>query len=167
MIINSLISKLATLTLVFTLSYGATAQKKAQKMEQVKNLLESRVFVFSPQSATPSSGGVIQLTSEFYLKINKDTLESYLPYYGVAYQSRFGNTTSPLDFRSTDFEYTSSVLKNGTTDINIRLNNPNDPNQLVLSVSSSGYANLRVISMNRQAISFYGEIIEPRTLKKK
>lgn len=165
--INSLTNRLAILTLFVALSYGAVAQKKVEKMDQVTKLLESKVFVFNPQSATPSSGGMIQLTSEFYLKINNDTLQSYLPYYGVAYQSRFGNTKSPLDFSSTDFEYSSKVLKNGSYDINIRLINPGDPSQLILSVSSSGYANLRVISMNRQPISFYGEVSEPRVRRNK
>lgn len=165
--INSLIYRLAILALIATFSYGATAQKKAERMEQVTKLLESKVFVFNPQSATPSSGGMIQLTSEFYLKINNDTLQSYLPYYGVAYQSRFGNTDSPLDFDSTDFEYNTTVLKNGNYDINIKLNDPSDPSQLILSVSSSGYANLRVISVNRQPISFYGEVNAPRVRRKR
>lgn len=165
--IRDIIYQFAILTLFITLGCGTTAQQKAQNKVQVRQLLESKIFVFTPQSANPSSGGVIQLTSEYYLKINKDTLKSYLPYYGVAYQARFGNTNSPLEFNSTDFEYSSKIMKGGTYNIDIRLNNPNDPNQLILSVSSSGYANLRVISMNRQAISFYGEVSKPRAPKKK
>lgn len=165
--IRDIINRFAILALFITLSCGTTAQKKVQKNDQVRQLLESKVFVFIPQSATPSSGGMIQLTSDYYLKISNDTLKSYLPYFGVAYQARFGSTNSPLDFSSTDFEYSLKVLKNGTYDINIRLNNPNDPNQLILSVSTSGYANLRVISMNRQPISFYGEVAKPRAPRKK
>ena len=165
--ISNLFNRLAILALFFTIGCGTTAQQKVQKKELVRNLLESKVFVFTPQSVTPTSGGMIQLTSEFYLKINKDTLNSYLPYYGVAYQAKFGSTQSPLEFSSTDFEYSSKTMKGGTYDIYIHLNNPNDPNQLILSVSSLGYANLKVISMNRQAISFYGELSEPRAPKKK
>jgi len=165
--IRDSINGLAVMALFVTLSCGTIAPNKVQKKEQVRKLLESKVFVFKPQSATPTSGSMIQLTSEYFLKVNKDTLNSYLPYFGVAYQAKFGNTNSPLEFNSTDFEYSSKVMKNGIYTIDIRLNNPNDPNQLILSVSPSGFADLRVISMNRQAISFYGELSEPRVPKKK
>ncbi|MFA6945029.1 MAG: DUF4251 domain-containing protein [Pedobacter sp.] len=142
------------------------AQNKAQKLEQFRQLMESKVFVFVAQSATPASGSMIQLDSNYYLKINKDSLESYLPYYGVAYQARFGSTDSPMQFESTDFDYTSTVTKNGNYDITIRMIDPKDPNQLNLSVSTSGYASLRVISMQRQAITFYGEVVPPKAPKK-
>lgn len=165
--IRDLINGIAFFVLFVTLSCGTVSPNKTQKKDQVSKLLESKVFVFTAQSATPTNGGMIQLTSEYYLKLNKDTLTSYLPYFGVAYKAQIGNTNSPLDFSSTDFDYSSRIMKNGTFTIEIHLNNPNDPNQLILSVSPSGFADLRVISMDRQAISFYGELTEPRTPKKK
>jgi len=82
--VNRLGKGFILLSLLALINISAFGQKnKLEKQEQIKKLLESRVFVFSPQSATPSSGGMIQLTSEFFLKISQDTLESNLPYYGV------------------------------------------------------------------------------------
>lgn len=165
--VNRLGKGFILLSLLALISLSALGQKnKLEKQEQVKKLLDSRVFIFSPQSATPTSGSMIQLTSEFYLKINQDTLESNLPYYGVAYQARFGDTNSPLEFTSTDFEYTMKTMKNGSYDISIKLNDPSDPDQISLSVSTVGYATVRVISMNRQPISFYGNIDAPRPPRK-
>ncbi len=161
--VNRLGKGLVLLSILAMISLNTLAQKnKLEKQEQIKKLLESKVFVFSPQSATPSTGGMIQLTSEFYLKINKDSLDSYLPYYGVANQARFGERDSPLEFTSTDFDYTMTTTKNGSYDISIKLNDPNDPNQINLSVSTAGYTTVRVISNNRQPISFYGDIDAPR-----
>jgi len=151
------------LSLLTLISLNALGQKnKLEKQEQIKKLVESRVFVFSPQSASPASGPTIQLTTEFFLKFKQDTLDSYLPYYGVENQPRFGIIDSPLEFTSTDFEYEMKTGKNGGYDIIIKLNNPSDPNQINLSISNNGYSNVRVISNNRQPISFYGEIDAPR-----
>lgn len=155
------------LSLLTLLSLNALGQKnKLEKQEQIKKLIESRVFVFSPQSASPTSGATIQLTTEFFLKFNQDTLDSYLPYYGVDNQPRFRIEDTPLQFTSTDFEYELKTGKNGGYDIIIKLNDPSDPNQINLSVSASGYANVRVISHNRQPISFYGDIDAPRVPRK-
>lgn len=155
------------LSLLTLLSLNALGQKnKLEKQEQVKKLIESRVFVFSPQSASPTSGATIQLTTEFFLKFNQDTLDSYLPYYGVDNQPRFRIEDTPLQFTSTDFDYELKTGKNGGYDIIIKLNDPNDPDQINLSVSPSGYANVRVISHNRQPISFYGDIDAPRVPRK-
>lgn len=143
------------------ISIHADAQNKAQKNEQIKKLLESKIFVFTAQSATPMSGSMIQLNSEYFLRVNKDSLESHLPYYGVAYQARFGSTESPLHFTSTDFSLTMKESKRGLIEITIRPKKPDDPDQISLSVTSGGYATLRVISMNRQPISFYGTIAAP------
>lgn len=162
--INRLLKRLIVLSVFALYGFSTFGQKnKLEKQEQIKKLLESREFVFSPQSATPSSGGMIQLTTEFFLKINKDSLESNLPYYGTNNQSSFGRMNENiLEFYSTDFDYEFKILKNGSYDISIKLNDPSDPDQINFSVTSSGYATVRVISNIRQAISFYGQIEAPR-----
>jgi hypothetical protein len=144
------------------------AQTRDQKKKaEVKRLIESRNFVFNPQSVTPLSGNTFQLTSQYFLKVNKDSLDSHLPYFGVAFNARFGNTDSPLTFASTDFNYSIKESRKGGYEIAIRISKPDDPDLILLSVSSGGYATLRVNSMNRQSISFYGEIEDPGSSKKR
>jgi hypothetical protein len=150
----------------FTLTVEAQTRDQKNKTE-VKRLIDSRNYVFNPQSVTPLSGSTIQLTSEYFLKINKDSLDSHLPYFGVAFNARFGSTDSPLTFSSTDFNYAIKESKKGGFEIAIHINKPDDPDLILLSVSSGGYATLRVNSMNRQSISFYGEIEAPPSPKKK
>jgi len=165
--VNRLGKGFILMSLMALISLSALGQKnKAEKQEEIKKLLDSKVFIFSPQSASPNTGAMIQLTSEFYFKIKQDTLESYLPYYGVAFQARFGDSERPLEFTSTDFDYTINTTKNGSYDITIKLNDPSDPDQINLSVSTLGYTTVRVISMNRQPISFYGDISAPRPPRK-
>lgn len=165
--VNRLGRRFILLGIFAMLSLSALGQKnKLEKQEQIKKLLDSKVFVYSPQSATPSSGGMIQLTSEFFLKISQDTLESKLPYFGVSNQPSFGLDDRVLEFTSYDFDYEMKTMKNGSYDIVIRLNDPSDPDQLHFSISTSGYATLRVTSNVRQPISFYGDIDAPRPPRK-
>jgi len=156
---------LMALTL-FSMSVSSQTRDQKKKAE-VKRLIESRNYVFSPQTVTPLSGNTFQLTSEYFLKVNNDSLDSHLPYFGVAFNARFGSTDSPLTFSSTDFTYSIKESRKDGYEITIRINKPDDPDLILLSVSSGGYATLRVNSMNRQSISFYGEIEDPGSLKKR
>lgn len=161
-------SRFIVLTFLTLFAVFVSAQTRDQKKKaEVKRLIESRNYVFSPQSVTPLSGPTFQLTSEYYLEIKMDSLDSHLPYFGVAFNARFGNTDSPLTFSSTDFDYSIKESRKGGFEIVIRINKPDDPDLILLSVSSGGYATLRVNSMNRQAISFYGEIEPPVSPRKR
>jgi hypothetical protein len=156
---------LMVLTLFTATVFSQTRDQK--KKEEVKRLIESRNYVFNPQSVTPLLGSTMQLTSQYFLKVNKDSLDSHLPYFGVAFNARFGSTDSPLTFLSTDFNYSIKESRKGGFEITIHINKPDDPDLILLSVSSGGYATLRVNSMNRQSISFYGEIEAPVSPKKR
>jgi hypothetical protein len=158
--------QLLVLILLFAINVQAqnNTSTKEQKKEQLKQLLESKNYIFVAQSAYTASGRMIQLTSEYFLKIKGDSLESHLPFFGVAFNAPFSSTVSPLSFISSDFNYSMVESKKGRFEITIRLNEPDDPNVINLSVSPGAYADLRVISTNRQAMSFYGEV---RPLEKK
>ena len=142
------------------LSQSLQAQTRAEKKQaEIKKLIESRSYVFIAESANPLSGSSIRLTSIYFLKINKDSLGSHLPYFGVAFRAPMGANESPLSFISTDFDYSIKESKKGAFQVKIRINKPEDPDLMMLSVSSSGYASLTVNSLHRQTISFYGEIV--------
>lgn len=156
------------LTLFVILSSSLHAQTRTEKrITEVKQLIESKNYVFVAESATPLSGSFIRLTSIYFLKINKDSLDSHLPYFGVAFRAPMGTTESPLSFTSTDFDYSIKESRNAGFQIKIRINKPSDPDLMILSVSSSGYATLTVNSMHRQSISFYGEVVSREFLEKK
>ena len=160
--------RISLLLLFLMLSVSIQAQSRQEKrISEVKRLIESKDYVFLAESATPLSGSVIRLTSIYFLKINKDTLDSHLPYFGVAFRAPMGTTESPLSFTSTDFDYSMKESKKAGFQIKIRINNPSDPDLLMLSITSSGFATLTVNSMHRQPISFYGELVSGDFLEKK
>jgi hypothetical protein len=150
------------------LSQSLQAQTRAEKKHaEIKNLIESKNYVFIAESANPLSGSAIRLTSIYFLKINKDSLDSHLPYFGVAFRAPMGTSESPLSFLSTDFNYSMKESKKGAFQVKIRIDKPEDPDLMMLYVSNSGYATLSVNSMHRQTISFYGEIVSADFLNKK
>lgn len=131
------------------------------KESTVKNIVEARYFVFHAQIAMPMSGSSRQLTSsDFDLKITKDSVVSYLPYYGRAYSVSYGTTDGGLDFISTKFDYTITDRKKGGWEINIKPKDVQDFREFTLTLSENGNGSLEATSTNRQPISFTGYVTE-------
>ena len=149
------------LLLIFLLSttlFRATAQHEAKSSLTIAELLNSKKFVFNAQSATPTGGRVIQLTSSYGFKLSNDSLKADLPYFGRAFSAPISPTESPLRFTSTEFTYLVQPRRKERWDVSIKPNDAREVRQMTLNVSSSGYGTLQVISNNRQAISFYGTV---------
>ncbi|HEY2721208.1 MAG TPA: DUF4251 domain-containing protein, partial [Chitinophagaceae bacterium] len=127
--------------------------------DALKNSIENKQFVFHAQNAMPLSGSTRQLTSaDFDLRVNENTVISYLPYFGRAYSVSYGTTDNGLDFTSKKFDYTATERKKGGWEISIKPKDVNDFREFTLSVSENGYASLQASSANRQPISFTGYI---------
>jgi hypothetical protein len=137
-------------------------QVKKDKKAEIKNIIEARNFVFKAQTALPTAGSARQLTSDFDLRVSKDTIFSDLPYFGRAYTPPLNPSEGPLRFISTDFQYMVSNKKKGGWDITITPKDLQDPRQLTLSVFENGSASVMVTSFNRQPISFNGYITAQR-----
>lgn len=158
----SLIITLSILS--FTCMFNAASaqddkQTKEQKKEAaIKEKVESQHYAFVAQTAIPMGMRIRQLTSDYELKVSKDTLEAYLPYFGRAYTATIGSSDGGINFKTTDFTYTSAPTKKGGWNITIVPKNAGDTRQMILSISASGYANLQVNSNNKQTISFNGYI---------
>lgn len=133
-----------------------TARQSAREAA-VKKLLESRMYQFIPQSVQPQAGRSVPI-SNYSLTIRKDSLSSYLPYFGVAHSAPINLNKGPLDFNATNFDYSSQTGKQGSTLIRLKLDNATDAQEFNFIVSSSGYATLNVRFNSRQSISYYGQI---------
>jgi hypothetical protein len=148
----------------FALACGLTAgaqSKDPAKVAAVKALVESQNYVFQAQTALPIHGQVRQLTTDYDMKITKDKIVSALPYYGRAY-APIDPTKGGMDFTINQFDYTVTPRKKGGWDITIKPKDlKEDVRQMYLTISQDGYSTLRVISENRDAISYNGSIVSP------
>ena len=141
------------LLLTFT---QCSSGKNATGNIDVQQLLNSRNYTFIAQYAQPLGGRQIPLTTEYTLTVKGDSLASYLPYFGQAYIAPINTSDAGLEFNSTQFDYYITANRKGNYDINIKPREEAKASQLILSVTGGGYANLQVLSTNRQAISFRG-----------
>jgi hypothetical protein len=133
-------------------------QKQNEEQAAIKALVDSRQFIFEAQSATPMRGTTRQLTSVYTLKLNRDTLQADLPYFGRAYIVTYGSTETGIAFKTSDFDYAIEDAKKGGWNISLSPKKIKDVNKMSLFVSASGYGTLQVTSNTREMISFYGYI---------
>lgn len=144
--------------LVFFFS-GYSAIAHAQNKEStIKDIVEAKEFVFHAQTALPFSGSSRQLTSEYDLKVSKNSIVSFLPFFGRAYSLPYGGRDGGFNFTSKEFEYSAEGRKKGGWDITIKPRDVTDFREFLLTLSENGYGTLHVISDNRQSISFTGYI---------
>jgi hypothetical protein len=146
--------------------------RKAARIAEVKQLVESQNFVFAANYVNPArSAGRALTSSDYDLTVTKDTVIAYLPYFGRAYVAPpYGSTEGGIKFTNTDFSYAVKAEKRGGWSITIKPNKKNisdsrDVQSLYLNIGPEGYASLQVISTNRDVISFNGTI-EKRLVKK-
>ncbi len=157
---------IATICLHTAYAQDSTKEKTASKESAIKNMVDAKNFIFVAQTVSPMSGRTRQLTSYYDLEVSKDTIVSGLPYFGRAYTAPINPSEGGINFTSTNFDYTTTERKKGGWNIVIKPKDANDVEQLLLTVSEKGYTSLQVISVNRQAISFNGYIMERKQNKK-
>jgi hypothetical protein len=151
---------LLTILCLNSKAQSSSDQKKQDQHTRLKSIIDSKTFRFHAQSATTMKGRTIQLTSEYFLKINRDSLQVDLPYYGRAYSSDYPGTDLGIRFNSNEFGYVKDTTKKGGWDITIKPKNETKVNNIYLSVSAGGYCTLRINSASRDPISYYGTITE-------
>ncbi|WP_345951801.1 DUF4251 domain-containing protein [Mucilaginibacter sp. PAMB04274] len=162
-----------------TVRKTSRAERQEMKAAEVRQLLESKKFVFQAQYANPLGGGVTTLNGRLFnlspngnghiylnynydFKIRPDSVISYLPYYGRATFDAAYN--SPNDngvmFTSTKFGYSAKAGKKGNTVITITPRDAKYNQKFILEVTDSGTATLQAIITNRNTISYDGYITE-------
>ena len=150
-----------TAVLIAILFIGCKAGEslsKEEKATRIENSINSRSYTFTARTAIPTGMKSINLTSDYSLKVRKDSIDSYLPYFGRAYTAPMDPLEGGIKFVSTDFEYKISEKKKGGWDVDIQTNDTNGRNRLNLSIADNGSATLTASDNNRQSITFYGEI---------
>lgn len=157
--------KISSLLLLFTIFGAGSVTAQDLDAATVKNIIESKNFVFKAEYVSPTGGRNRPLTSEYDLSVNRDKVVSYLPFFGRAYTAPINPAEGGIKFTSTKFDYTFSQKKN-KWEIHIKPRDVSDVQDMYMTVFDNGRASLRVNNTNRQNISFDGYIIEAKAEKK-
>lgn len=118
-------------------------------------------LIFVPETAYPLGMRSRQVTG-FELQISKDTIKSYLPYFGRAYNADYGTRNNGADFTSFDFSYTESTNKKGVRDILIKPKDNKDIREVRVTLYGDGHAYVQLNFNQRQSIGYRGQISEQK-----
>ena len=143
---------------LYSQAQSGDAAKKQDPAAQLKSLIESKKYWFHPISATSMKGMTRQLTNEYFLKLNNDSLEVDLPFYGRSYSTNYPPTDLSVQFTTTHFSYAADSSKKGGWSITITPKNETTASKINMSITSSGYCTVQVSSNSRQPMSYYGTI---------
>ncbi|MBO9675938.1 MAG: DUF4251 domain-containing protein [Sphingobacteriaceae bacterium] len=121
----------------------------------------NRVLAMMPGS---QAGSAINLTgSQYDVKVTKDSIVAYLPYFGRSFSAPMDPTQGGIRFTSKDFTYTESKNKKGLYTIQINTKDVKRENyRFTINISTNGYASLTASSVNKQPIVFNGYLDEPK-----
>jgi hypothetical protein len=154
---------LSVVALLLVVSYSNGQKPENELSPDVASMIQSHNFEFVAESANPMRGRSIFLSPGYTLNVKTDSLISFLPYYGRAYQATLDPASAGIKFTSTDFEYREKPRKKRGWDIQLKPKDVQNSPQLYLSISANGQASLRVTLIDRQSISFQGYIRKKTT----
>jgi len=138
-----------------------TAAEKEQKALRIKEKIESFNFTFQANTVYPIRFKPIHLTTYYALKVSKDTVQAFLPYFGRAYSALLDPSDSGIEFLTTDFEYkVMEGNRSGNWSVVIKTNVKGRSLSLSLDAWENGKAQLIVNESDRQSISFDGIIAD-------
>ena len=135
----------------------STSRDSFAKGEMEKLINEGRL-TFVAESVMPLRQPARHLTSLYDLKITADSVISFLPYFGRAYQAPMDPGDIGIQFTSTDFAFQVNNVKEKRWNISIKPNDVGSIQEMLLEIFSNGTASLQVTSTHREPISFRGYI---------
>lgn len=140
-----------------SLSSTERAERAAKVAQSVEKALAGRRYTVSINTMFPRNGRVVNVSPDYSVKVKGDTLVSYLPYFGRAYNVPYGggkgyNFTAPI----TDYQATKN--RKGNTRITFRTNNEEDILTFMLDVFPDGSTTIDVTARERESISYSGQM---------
>lgn len=132
---------------------------KAKKQLEMAQLIEKGRFRFVAQSAHSNLGVFNNLSASYDMVFDSLKVKAYLPYYGRAYQAKYGNAEGGVkfDLMAPTIEKIYDDRKK-TYFISTELKDSDEKYSIHLTVGLNGFADLKIDFLNRQWISYYGTI---------
>ena len=139
------------------------AEKNAKLAAETTELINSKTFVFKARTAIPMGGRTVNLTTDYDVRVENDSVFSYMPYYGRAYTAAYGGE-SPMNFEAPILDYSSEKTKKGYQ-VKLVAKNKNDRIEFSFQIMETGSTTLVANSTNRQSISYYGMLVKKEEKK--
>jgi len=155
------------ITCLLLMISGVTAIAQDNDGASLQQAVESKNFIFKAESVTPQRGSTRHLSPEYEIVVKRDTIISFLPYFGRSYSAPVDPSEGGIKFTSSDFDFTMGKKKKKSWEITIKLKDVSDVQNLYFSIFENGNASVRVVSNQRESISFNGNVHEGKPIDKK
>lgn len=140
------------------------AEQKANKTKETEALINSKNFDFEANFVNPQGARDINIQGERYdVKFTSDQIESYLPYFGRAFNVGYGGDGG-MKFKGAPQEYSVEKKKKFYL-VTCKVVGDKDTYNLSLSVYFEGSASLTINSNQRETISYSGSIEASKEVK--
>jgi len=159
--------RLLTLILIACALYGCTGQRltaeekaalRAKTAQTVLRNINERNFNIEVDYMKPYRGGSRPVSYGYSLEVRGDTIISYLPYFGRAYNVPYGGGKG-LNFKAIISEYNVYRLKSNLTRIDILTTNEEDTYFYRVEVFDNGSTTIDVESRQRELIGYSGDMV--------
>ena len=156
-----LVSMMMAFVALVMMSGCATSEERAaraaEKAAKVMAALTERHYRISVNRMYPMKGGAKNVSYGYAVEVRNDSLISYLPYFGRAYNVPYGGGKG-LNFSERIGSYQESQAKNGQRLIEIDLANDEDTYRYTIKVFDNGNSSIEVQSRQRERISYSGDM---------
>ena len=156
-LITSVMALTAWVMLVGCATAEERAARAAEQAKAVKAALQERNYQIAVNRMYPSRGASKIVSSGYTVEVRNDSLISYLPYFGRAYDVPYGGGNG-LNFSAPIRNYKESQTKSDLRHIEIDVKNDEDTYLYTLDIFDNGSADINVRSRQREPISFSGQM---------
>ncbi len=136
------------------------ASRAAEKKRKVLAALDAQDYKIEVQMMYPPRGIARNVTYGYSLEVRNDSLISYLPYFGRAYDVPYGGGKG-LNFSARITSYQEYAGKKGQHKIEIGTENEEDKYLYYVEVFENGNATIDVMAQKRERISYSGVMSIP------
>jgi len=155
---KTLLIPVVALALILNGCKASSSAARDAQFEQMVALIDGGEFAYTVQSANPTGGKTIQITSSYTLEAKDGVYKAYLPYFGRAHNASYGgNGGVEFEGEATDLK----VDKNGdkrTITITFNIKNKDESYGCSLVAGGGGNGTLTISSSKRSTISYYGMV---------
>ena len=146
---------------MISLSGCATSEEKVAQMAElsanVTNALNNRDYKIAIDRMYPMRGSSRHVSFGYSVEVRNDTLISYLPYFGRAYNVPYGGGKG-LNFSAPISSYQEYMKRNGLRHIEIGVTNEEDTYIYTIDVFDNGSSSVDVRARQRERISYSGNV---------
>lgn len=136
-----------------------TSTTQEETLPAVTKAIQERAFRIRVTQMYPQYRRSIPINTYFSLGLRNDSVFSDLPYFGEAYVAQFP-TDNGLVFEAPVKELKFTPGKKGETEVSFQARHNSDIFTYTVTLWNNGLADIRVQAVQRQSISYHGELEE-------